>query len=828
MADSPWMQRLESSLGALAARSHRRPAPALIAAALLAAVAIFFAGRLTLNANLVDLLPESFQSVKDIHTLEERFGGIGWVVVVGQNAEPEGLRQFAREIAPKLESLEGVRFVEYERPTEFFEDHALYFLEKEDLEEVYRRLKTREKYERNQRNPLYIQLEEEAAPPLDFSDLEEKYSSQSSTRLAGSGEAYFLDPAQRLVVLLAKPEGNSADLGFAQRVVGEVEQFLKTVDTRRYGPEFRIAVTGTYKKKLDQQAQLARDIATSSALALAVLLVYLAFHFRSPIAVLLSLLPVGVGLSWTYGGVSLGLGEVNLLTGFLGAILGGLGIEHGIHLLTRYFALRSEGRSSEAATRESFTHTGGSALISAMAAALTFLSLAISEFRAFREFGVIAGVGMLVMVGAYVLVLPALLGLGARLGWTPPRPADTTGDQSWIARNLPRFRWPVAIGMGALVFAASVNAREVRFDYDLEALEDQSLPSFVLDKQVNEIIGYSQTPVVVLTENPDQERQVVEEITRRKEELGDKSTVDFVGGLDDLVPVDQEAKREILGRIAGVLARVDPEKLDAPNRERFERLQREVKAQPFARADLPLTVKRQFQGPDGDQSGFVLVFPSISLSDGARVRDFGKEVRGLKLPGGGELEAAGEPMVLADILEMVTEEGPPILIAALLAVLAATWLTLGSLKSAVLCLTPTIISMFALVGLMPLMAQSFNYLNILVLPVLIGTTVDAGVHLLGRLTQTRGQFTATYFETGRAIAGGLLTSAVGFGALLLADHPGLNSIGRLASLGFATNLLVMLLGFPALLLVLEERRSRRLPAHAHKATPAEPDASTTS
>ena len=66
-----------------------------------------------------------------------------------------------------------------------------------------------------------------------------------------------------------------------------------------------------------------------------------------------------------------------------------------------------------------------------------------------------------------------------------------------------------------------------------------------------------------------------------------------------------------------------------------------------------------------------------------------------------------------------------------------------------------------------------------------------------------------YAETGRAILGGILTSAVGFGAMLLADHPGLNSIGDLANLGFGLNLVVMLLGFPAFLLPLLRRRKLR-------------------
>jgi len=259
-----------------------------------------------------------------------------------------------------------------------------------------------------------------------------------------------------------------------------------------------------------------------------------------------------------------------------------------------------------------------------------------------------------------------------------------------------------------------------------------------------------------------------------------------------------------------VLAKVKAQELEPELRQRFEQLQRAANARPFTREQLPESVKRQFRGGEGDRSGFVLVFPAINLSDGARVREFAREVRAIRLPGGGQLSAAGEPMVLADIIEQVIEEGPTILFTALFAVLATMWLTLGSLRNALLCLTPTLVSLLALVGLMPLLRVPFNYLNILVVPVLIGTTVDAGVHLLARLSDTgASDFTPVYAETGRAICGGLLTSAVGFGALMLAAHPGLNSIGQLANLGMATNLLLMLLGFPALLLVLSERRRRR-------------------
>jgi predicted RND superfamily exporter protein len=172
-------------------------------------------------------------------------------------------------------------------------------------------------------------------------------------------------------------------------------------------------------------------------------------------------------------------------------------------------------------------------------------------------------------------------------------------------------------------------------------------------------------------------------------------------------------------------------------------------------------------------------------------------------------------MVLADILEMVTREAPIVLVAALLSVLAAMWLTLGSLPTALLCLAPTVVSILALAGVMAATGLPFNYLNILVVPVLIGVTVDAGVHLMTRLSERDADFVSIYAETGRAIVGGLLTSAVGFGALLLADHPGLDSVGRLANLGFLINLIVMLVVFPAMVLL---RRKQEQP----EVSPREP------
>jgi hypothetical protein len=176
------MRHVERSIGALAAWSHRRPLLALGLVALASIASLAAARSLTLDADLTGLLPRSFASVRDLDRLKERFGGIGYVVVVAEGPDPAALRALADQLAPELERLPGVRYVEHRRSTQFFRDHALYYLEPAALEEIERRVRARERWEKRRLNPLYLQLEEEAAPPpLAFDDL-----SPARTLLRGS------------------------------------------------------------------------------------------------------------------------------------------------------------------------------------------------------------------------------------------------------------------------------------------------------------------------------------------------------------------------------------------------------------------------------------------------------------------------------------------------------------------------------------------------------------------------------------------------------------------------------------------------------------------
>lgn len=789
----------EKLLGNIAVWAYRKPWAALGIAVLLSAVLGAGTLRLKVNADLAELLPSSFPSVRALHELEAKFGGVGYVTVLGENAEPDQLRRFADDLAPKLAALPDFRYVDYRRPTEFFEEHALYFLANEDLEDLLGKLQDREAYEKRKVNPLYLDLEDDGPPEITLDDLNAKYSgkgsSSTSWMASQKGENYYLDPQQRMIAVLAKPAKAGMNLQVSRDIIKQTEDILKTMDLKSYGPDFTYEIGGNYKKKVDQQELIQRDLGWSNIASFALIFVFLAFHFRRFSAIGLVMVPLLIGTLWSYGFAGWAFGILNILTGFVGAILSGMGIENGIHLLARFETEWWINDDREETVRRTFGNTGRGVAITALTTMVAFGGLALSEFRAFREFGIIAAAGMFMFVVSYQLVLPALMTLAMRMGWKPRhvRHDDVPKYVHWIVRKAR----PVFICSMLVMAVFCLALPKVQFNYNLRSLLASSLRSYELDKVIDSLVGYSQTPVIMLTANAADEAKVAAEVRARMEKAGDASTVRFVASSADLVPVGQTEKQEIIQRMEKILRRIDRDKLADKDRKNFDKVDKMVHALPFVRDDLPREVRRQFQGMDDKRdSGFVLVFAAKDLSDGSFTRAFARENRDIKLTDGTDVLAAGEALLLADVIEMVAREAVPVLCFTIGLVFISLWLFIGSFKSAIACIVPAAGSLIATVGCMPLAGLSLNYINVVMIPLFFGIGIDGGAHLTTRIDAGE-PFAPVFSETGRAVTGSLLTNALGFMALVIADHTGLNSLGKMALLGLAMNLLACNVALPA-------------------------------
>jgi len=175
---------------------------------------------------------------------------------------------------------------------------------------------------------------------------------------------------------------------------------LRTVD-----PE----VTGTPVQLYELEELLKNSYLQAAQYSLAAIALLVLIHFRSVGAVILALLPVGIGTLWLAGlmgwfGIPINLANIMTLP-----LVIGIGVTNGIHILNRY----AEERTPNILSRS----TGKAVLVSGLTAVAGFGSLIIAKDRGIHSLGCVMSVGIAACMIAGLTLLPALLNLLGR--WRP-------------------------------------------------------------------------------------------------------------------------------------------------------------------------------------------------------------------------------------------------------------------------------------------------------------------------------------------------------------------------------------------------------------------------
>ncbi len=146
---------------------------------------------------------------------------------------------------------------------------------------------------------------------------------------------------------------------------------------------------------------------------------------------------------------------------------------------------------------------------------------------------------------------------------------------------------------------------------------------------------------------------------------------------------------------------------------------------------------------------------------------------------------------------------------ALAAVFLLVLLDFRSVVDALLCLVPVAAGFLVTFGIMHVVGTPINAANIIVLPLMFGIGVDAGVHIIHRARMNPSDrpigLTA---GTGKGITISTLTTMIGFGALMIASHRGIASLGFVMSVGLGMTLMACWFVMPACLEVRQRRRER--------------------
>jgi hypothetical protein len=777
--------------------SYRRPGRVLACVLVAALLAGALASRLVFRGSFVELLPAHTQEVRELEAVSHKAGGDGYLVLRARGAGQEELRRFAQALAPRLEALEEVRYVEFRYDTRFFEDRALLLLDAQRLRALREDLETAIRQQKLAATRLFVSLED--TPPLSLEEIARRHAPKALVR-------EYLSPADGSeLYLFVKPAGLAADLAFAQRLISRVQ--ATSDEVARDFPGVKTDATGAHVLRLEEDKRMRQDLTRASMLSCAIAALIVVLSCRRITSLLVVGAPVGVGLLVTFALAQQTIGYLNIITGFLVAILIGLGIEYGLHLALRYSEERRNHSAGEA-LRETILGTWRGALTSACTNAAAFAALTLAEFQAFAQFGWIAAAGVLFTVLATYLIGPALIALTERLRpgrAEAPLPARPYRE----APRLPRGALVgIVVGVGVLVAWSATVVDNIGFEPDMRKLRGEFAATRLDDRIISQL-GRRHSPTIFFVEDVAQGGKLATALRELEARHGQDRTFAEVVSLSDFLPrngADVEAERAALrALVEGLPASAWASETLGPAVRRLEAL---VAARPYGVEELPPEVRRRFTALDGE-GNFVLAFKQGSLSDTNALHNFGEqmdELRQVARAQGLSFQVLDSNLIAYRIFELVRKDGPWLLLSAGLAVFAMMVVSLRSFRRAGLVAGPLYLGLACLPAAMHLYGLKLNFINAVVLPNLLAIAVDNAVHLYHRYREEGpGSLPHVVRTTGVAAVVATLSNAAGYGALLTARHPGLRSIGEIALLGVACAFLGTTVLFPAVLALLERK-----------------------
>jgi predicted RND superfamily exporter protein len=136
---------------------------------------------------------------------------------------------------------------------------------------------------------------------------------------------------------------------------------------------------------------------------------------------------------------------------------------------------------------------------------------------------------------------------------------------------------------------------------------------------------------------------------------------------------------------------------------------------------------------------------------------------------------------------------------ALIAVLIFTWLDFRSFTASFAAILPMLLGFTMMFGILGLLDLPLNPANMIVLPLIVGISIDYGIHLIHDFRNRTNKRYVISSSTATAILITSLTSAIGFGSLMIASHQGLQSLGRVLVIGMTCCLIASVVVLPAIL-----------------------------
>ncbi|MEN6307574.1 MAG: MMPL family transporter [Anaerohalosphaeraceae bacterium] len=504
-------------------------------------------------------------------------------------------------------------------------------------------------------------------------------------------------------------------------------------------------ITGSYQVLAESTQSITQDMSLTSIVTFAGLFILLFVVMRMGIGpVLAAMFSLTVGMGFTLAVTRYTLGQLNLLTATLPAVILGLGIDFSLHILYvfREQILKEPQKADDwqSHLESFFSYTFKPLAMGAVTTAAAFLSLCLASTAALRDMGLFGAIGIGCTFLTSVLVLPLLVSI------LPPRfltRIHNTG-KIWLSlyHILRPHRTAVMVCLMICLTGAAAMISRVQFSSDQNRLSDPDLPSLTLQTRLFSEYHIFPVPMIFISPTAEVEQKKAMWIQQHGGDL-----FAFIQGYSTAFITGQEPQ-EFIGK---------------------------------------------------DNRYLTLAYPKDNIftpSAIARIQDFCLQTKEAFPEQANRI--AGSALIQDTLTRSIERD---LVVCSLTACLIVTGMVYSGFRrttKTILALLPMGLGVLMTIGQMGLLGLDFNMITIVIVPLIVGTGIDNGIHLLCKRDIHHNVISALS-EIASPVTGTSLTSIMAFVSLLFCKNPGFIELGIVGISGFGFCMVFSLLFLPLLL-----------------------------
>lgn len=651
-----------------------------------------------------------------------------------------------------------------------------------------------------------------------------------------------LNTESNRTLVLARPKLNFDEIMPAAKALNAARAVANQIMLDN--PGIRIRMTGETALEHEELESVSEGSIIAGIVSLILVCSSLWIGLRSFKLLFSTFIVLILGLILTAGFATISIGHLNLISIAFAVLYIGLGVDFAIHICLHYRECRAEGMKNRAAISDSIHTVGFSLFLCAITTSMGFLAFIPTDYSGVSELGIISAGGMLIGLIISLTVLPALLTVFSIKDVKPMKATIRLGSLT----ELP-FRYARAIQFFSVVFAfiSAGLLTQLIFDSNPINLRDPSSESVSTIKEL--LASQTDSPFALSALSPSYEG--AKNLAYKLESLPSVHNTIFLG---NLVAEDQEEKLETIEELdlilgdqlnsfnqqlsntnpflaitelnAAISKALAKQSTNAPratletlqkNINTFlntyqnandnsyksleknilgllpytmNRLQTSLSAEPYQLNDLPDYISQNWLSANGQYK--VLITPEFDQNKIENLKQFVAEVQ-QAAPESSGLPVADQASGTAVVKAFIEAFS-----AAIIAIFLLLLLILRHFKSTLLVIGPLLLAGLLTGATNVLLENSFNFANIIALPLLMGMGVDSSIHIFHRLQSGLScNKEILLSSTARGVFFSSLTTMCSFSSLAFTPHVGTASMGLLLAVGIFFTLVCTLIVLPA-------------------------------